>query len=149
MSSCSPQSYIHGSSQAQFVAESHIILLLSILYVERESVIMQFIQVGWYQRCRQNCFSRIFFFLLSCLWCPDMTPLSILVTTSEWKFPSNGSREVEQEVILEEREIWAVFCLQQWWKPVRLFCSILSHWQEFCRQHFPWRNVLEQNTQTY
>lgn len=27
----SPQSYIHGSSQAQFVAESHIILLLSIL----------------------------------------------------------------------------------------------------------------------
>jgi len=26
-----PQSYIHGSSQAQFVAESHIILLLSIL----------------------------------------------------------------------------------------------------------------------
>lgn len=25
------QSYIHGSSQAQFVAESHIILLLSIL----------------------------------------------------------------------------------------------------------------------
>lgn len=62
MSSCSPQSYIHGSSQAQFVAESHIILLLSILYVERESVIMQFIQVGWYQRCRQNCFSRIFFF---------------------------------------------------------------------------------------
>lgn len=26
-----PQSYIHGSSQAQFVAETHIVLLFSIL----------------------------------------------------------------------------------------------------------------------
>lgn len=38
-----------------------------------------------------------------------MTPLYSLVTASKWKFTSNGSREVEQEVILEEREIRAVF----------------------------------------
>lgn len=66
MPSCSPQSYIHGSSQAQFVAESHIILLLSILYVERKCFIMRFIQVGWYWRCRHNGFpGKPFFVLLS------------------------------------------------------------------------------------
>lgn len=35
--SLSLQSYIHGSSQAQFVAESHIILLLSILLAQADT----------------------------------------------------------------------------------------------------------------
>lgn len=98
MPSCSPQSYIHGSSQAQFVAESHIILLLSILYVERKCVIMRFIQVGWYWRSRHNGFSgEPFLSLLSRLWCPDMTPISSLVTRSEWKLTSNGPKDKKQE----------------------------------------------------
>lgn len=122
MPSSSPQSYIHGSSQAQFVAESHIILLLSILYVERKCFIMRFIQVGGYWSCRHSGFrGKPFFppFVLSLVSRHDT--ISSLVPLSEWKLTSNGPKDKNKSGdSLEEREIQAVFYSLQQWKPAPL-----------------------------
>lgn len=83
------------------------------------------------------------------LSCPDTTPLSGLVTTSERTLTSNGSERWNRRGdSAEEREIgavlifWGVCSLLQSCAPARHCCRITSHWRT-C-EHFPDANVVEQ-----